>query len=307
MRILLAGASGFLGGWLSRWLTDAGHDIVKLVRRQPAGPAEVSWQPSAGRLDPVALAGCHAVINLAGAGIGDHRWTARYKTVLRASRVDTTSTLAAAMAALPGHDRPAVLLNSSGISCYGDTQGRTVTEDAPLGEGFLPDLCRAWEAATVPAADAGVRVVLLRTAPVLHREGGLLKPQLLPFKLGVAGKLGDGRQWVPWIALADWLAAVSFLVERDDIAGPVNVVSPHPVTNAEFTRALGRVLRRPTIMPIPAFGLRLALGGFSVEVLHGSGALPAVLTRAGFTYRYPELPAALAAALHDDPLPVTRG
>jgi uncharacterized protein (TIGR01777 family) len=303
MRILLAGASGFLGGWLARWLTADGHEVVRLVRRTAPGPGEVSWQPSTGQLQPEAVAGADAVVNLAGAGVGEHRWTARYREVILRSRVDTTRTLATTIADLPAGRRPRVMLNASGISCYGDTGTRTVDEQTPLGEGFLPDVCRVWEGATADAADAGVRVALLRTAPVLHREGGLLKPQLLPFRLGIAGKLGDGRQWVPWIALADWLAAVTFLLERDDVAGPVNVVSPTPVTNAEFTKALGRALHRPTIMPIPAFGLRLALGGFSVEILNGSGALPGVLTGAGFAYRYPRLDAALSAALHDDPLP----
>jgi uncharacterized protein (TIGR01777 family) len=301
MRILMAGASGFLGGWLGRWLTDAGHDVVRLVRRAPRDPDEREWRPSEGRLDPAAVAEADAVVNLAGAGIGDHRWTARYKAVLLSSRVDTTRTLATTIAALPAADRPHVLLSMSGISCYGDTRGRTVTEEAPLGDGFLPSVCRAWESATGPAADAGVRVVLLRTAPVLHRDGGLLKPQLLPFRLGIAGKLGDGRQWTPWIELSDWLAAATYALDRPEVSGPVNVVSPTPITNAEFTKAFGRALRRPTVMPIPAFALRVALGEFSVELLSGSGALPGVLTRTGFTFRYPDIDAALRVALREDP------
>ncbi|HEU5111016.1 MAG TPA: NAD-dependent epimerase/dehydratase family protein, partial [Micromonosporaceae bacterium] len=228
MRIVMAGSSGFLGGWLARRLRAAGHDVTRLVRRPPRGDGEdreVSWDPGAGRLDPSVLAGAGAVVNLAGAGVGDHRWTAAYKATLRSSRVDPTATLARTIAALPAGDRPGVLLNSSGISCYGDTRGRTVTEAAPLGQGLLPDVCREWEAATGPAAQAGVRVVSLRTAPVLHRDGGLLKPQLLPYRLGVAGRFGDGRQWTPWIALADWLEAAVFLLEGD-LSGPVNVVSP---------------------------------------------------------------------------------
>jgi uncharacterized protein (TIGR01777 family) len=300
MRIVMAGASGFLGGWLSTWLTEAGHQVTRLVRRPPSGPAEVRWRPAAGELDPAVLAGADAVVNVAGAGAGDHRWTARYRATILASRVDTTATLAGTIAALPADARPRVLLNSSGISCYGDTGDRTVTENDPLGEGFLPRVCRAWEGATGPAARAGVRVVLMRTAPVLHRDGGLLKPQLLPYRLGIAGKFGSGRQWVPWIALADWLSAAVFLLEHD-VSGPVNVVSPALVTNARFTRALGRALHRPTIMPIPGFALRAVLGGFAVEVLTGSGALPAVLTAAGFTFRYDNLDAALHAALRQDP------
>jgi uncharacterized protein (TIGR01777 family) len=300
MRILMAGASGFLGTRLAHRLSADGHDVVRLVRREPRGSGEVEWDPSAGRLDPAALDGTEAVVNLAGAGIGDKRWTDRYRRLLVSSRVDTTSTLATAIAGLPADARPRVLLNSSGISGYGDTGGRTVTEEAPLGKGFLPEVCRMWEAATAPAADAGVRVVRLRTAPVLDRDGGLLKPQLLAYRLGIAGKFGSGRQWSPWIALADWLSAVTFLMDRDDLAGPVNVVSPTLVTNAEFTKAVGRALHRPTVMPIPAIALRVLLGGFSVEVLHGSGALPGVLTAAGFTYRYGDLDAALSAALRKD-------
>jgi uncharacterized protein (TIGR01777 family) len=300
MRILMAGASGFLGTRLADRLTGDGHEVVRLVRREARGPGEIAWQPSERRLDPDAVAGAGAVVNLAGAGVGDKRWTKAYKRVLMSSRVDPTATLAATIAALPADARPRVLLNSSGISCYGDTDGRTVTEDAPLGEGFLPDVCRAWEGATAPAADAGVRVVKLRTAPVLDAAGGLLKPQLLAYKLGIAGKFGNGRQWTPWIALADWLSAATFLLGRDDIAGPVNIVSPDLVTNAQFTKAMGRALRRPTFMPIPAFAMKVLLGGFSVEVLGGSGGQPGVLTAAGFTFRYPELDAALSAALRKE-------
>lgn len=301
MRILMAGASGFLGGWLTRWLTAAGHDVVRLVRRPPTGPDEVRWRPEARELDPEVAAGVDAVVNLAGAGVGDHRWTPRYKAVLMSSRIDPTATLADTIAALPADARPRVLLNASGISCYGDTRGRTITEDAPLGDGFLPTVCRAWEGATAPATAAGVRVVLMRTAPALHRAGGLLKPQLLPYRLGLGGPFGGGRQWSPWIALQDWLSAVPFLLEREDVAGPVNVVSPTLVTNAQFAKALGRALHRPAVLPVPAFALRALLGEFSVEVLSGSGALPAVLTRAGYTFRYPDLDAALSAALHADP------
>lgn len=307
MRILMAGSSGFLGRWLTASLSGAGHEVTRLVRRPPSGPDEVGWQPSARRLAPSAVAGADAVVNLAGAGVGDHRWTASYRETIFSSRVDSTATLAAAVAGLPAGERPRVLLNSSGISCYGDTTGRTVTENDPLGRGFLPDVCRAWEGATAPASDAGVRVVLLRTAPVVHRDGGLLKPQLLAYKLGIAGPFGGGRQWAPWVALADWLAAVEFLLERDDVTGPVNIVAPTLVTNAQFTKSLARAVHRPAVMPIPAFALRLLLGGFSVEVLSGSGAVPEVLTNADFTFRYPELDAALDAALHDDqPLPQAR-
>jgi uncharacterized protein len=297
MRIVMAGASGFLGTKLADRLTQDGHDVVRLVRRPPRAPAEVRWDPGAGQVDPATLTRADAVINLAGAGISDKRWTERYKEVLRRSRVDTTGTLASAIAGLPPEDRPRTMLNASGIHWYGDTGDRAVEEDAPAGEGFLPDLCRVWEAATRPAEDAGVRVVFLRTGLPLHRDGGFLKPQLLPFRLGIAGKLGSGRQWQPWISMADWMSAVEFLLGRPDLAGPVNMVGPDPVTNAQFTKAFGRVLHRPTIMPVPAFGLRIALGEFADEALASLRVLPGVLTRAGFAYEHTDVETALRAAL----------
>lgn len=296
MRILMAGASGFLGVRLAEQLRRAGNTVSRLVRRPARTPDEASWDPATGQLDPAVVAAADAVINLAGAGVGDRRWTAAYKRLIRSSRVDSAGTLAATIAQLPAADRPRALLQSSAVGWYGDTGDREVTEDSPAGSGFLADVCRVWEAAARPAEDAGVRVVLLRTGLPLDVEGGLLKPQLLPFKLGVGGKLGSGRQWVPWISLADWLAAAAFLLERD-VAGPVNVVGPRPVTNAEFTGAFAQQLHRPAIMPIPAVGLRLALGEFAGEALRGQRVLPEALSQAGFGWRHPTLEAALRAAL----------
>lgn len=296
MRILIAGASGFLGSRLIDHLTGTGHEIVRLVRRAPHRAGEIRWDPASGALDPAALSDIDAVINLAGAGVGDHRWTDSYKTLIRTSRVDTTSTLARTIADLPPADRPKALLNSSAIGWYGDTADRPVDEHAPAGDGYLPDVCRVWEAATRPAEDAGVRVVRLRTGFPLHRDGGFLKAQLLPFKAGIGGKLGNGRQWIPWIALEDWLRAVEFLLDRVDLAGPVNVVGPAPVTNAEFTKVFAAQLNRPAIMPIPAFGLRLVLGEFAVEALSSSRVMPGVLTAAGFEFRHKTLPDAMQAA-----------
>ncbi len=299
MRILMAGASGFLGTRLADLLTADGHEVTRLVRRTPRGADEREWNPSAAQLDPAVVAHADAVVNLAGAGVGDRRWTDEYRRVIRSSRVDTTTTLAITMAGLAAADRPRVLLNSSAVGWYGDTGDRTVEEDAPAGEGFLADVCRVWEAATRPAEDAGVRVVRMRIGLPLHRDGGMLKPQLLPMRLGVSGPLGGGRQWWPWISLEDWLRATRFLLDSDEIAGPVNLVGPAPVTNAEFTRELARQLRRPAIMPIPALALKIVLGGFSIEALSSSRVLPGVLTRAGFAYHHPDLPTALRAALHD--------
>ncbi|MEU1753844.1 TIGR01777 family oxidoreductase [Micromonospora matsumotoense] len=299
MRILMAGVSGFLGTRLVDRLTGDGHQVTRLVRRSPRNPDEQRWDPAAGQLDPAVVAGADAVVNLAGAGVGDKRWTDDYRRVIRSSRVDSTTTLAVTIAGLPAADRPRVLLNSSAVGWYGNTGDRVVEEDAPAGDGFLADVCRVWEAATRPAEDAGVRVVRLRTGLPLHRDGGLLKPQLLPFKLGIAGKLGSGRQWLPWISLRDWLDATVFLLTAEEIAGPVNVVGPHPVTNAEFTRELARQLHRPAIVPIPALALKAALGGFAQEALTSTRVLPGVLTRAGFPWTHPALPAALHAALTD--------
>ncbi|WP_091350113.1 TIGR01777 family oxidoreductase [Micromonospora rhizosphaerae] len=297
MRILMAGVSGFLGTRLVDRLTSDGHQVVRLVRRPPRTPDERQWKPSAAELDPAVVADADAVVNLAGAGVGDKRWNDEYRKLIRSSRVDSTTTLAITIAGLPAEDRPAVFLNSSAVGWYGNTGDRVVEEDSPAGEGFLADVCRVWEAATRPAEDAGVRVVRLRTGLPLHRAGGMLKPQLLPFKLGVAGRLGSGRQWLPWISMRDWLDAAAFLLDRDDLAGPVNVVGPNPVTNAEFTKELARQLHRPAIIPIPALALKITLGGFAHEALTSARVLPGVLSRAGLTYHHPDLPTALHAAL----------
>lgn len=299
MRVVISGASGFLGQQLTRWLTEDGHRVSRLVRRADTGPGEISWDPAAGRLEPAALAPHDAVVNLSGAHIGDHRWTERYKRVLVSSRVDTTGTLARTLAALPAGERPATLVNVGGINWYGDTGDTTVDERSPAGTGFLADLCKAWEEATAPAEEAGVRVVRLRSGTPLHRDGGYLKPQMLPFRLGIGGKLGSGRQWMPWISMVDWLLAVAFVLERDSIAGPVNVVSPHPVRNSEFTKEFGAALHRPVLMPIPAFGLRILLGEMVPESLASVRARPGVLLDAGFTFRQPGVREALEAALHD--------
>jgi uncharacterized protein (TIGR01777 family) len=301
MRILMAGASGFLGTHLVDLFRAAGHDVTRLVRRPARAADEVPWDPASSQLDAPVVAGADAVINLAGVGVGDRRWTARHKNAIRSSRVDSTGTIARVIAHLPAADRPAVLLQASAVGWYGDTGDDEVTEETPAGTDFLADVCRVWEAATRPAEDAGTRVVLLRTGLPLDEHGGLLKPQMLPFRLGIGGKLGAGRQWVPWIALTDWLGAVQFLLDRDDIAGPVNVVGPHPVTNATFTQAFGHLLHRPTIMPIPGPALHLVLGGLAGEALKSQRVLPGVLRRSGFTWTCPTLESALRAALASTP------
>ncbi|GIF04500.1 TIGR01777 family oxidoreductase [Actinoplanes siamensis] len=300
MRIVMAGASGFLGARLADRWRRSGHDITRLVRRPP-GAGEAAWTPSQGRLDPAVLAGADAVVNLAGANIGARRWTASYRNVLRASRVDSTDTIARAIAKLPPGDRPRTLLQSSAVGWYGDTGDQEVAEEAPAGTTFLADLCRVWEAAARPAEDAGARVVLLRTAPVLDRQGSPLKPLLPLFKLGGGARIGGGRQWMAWIALADWLAAADFLLEREELAGPVNLVSAQQCTNLEFTRELARQLRRPALLTVPGPVLDLVLGELAGEAQRSQRAIPGVLRDAGFSWAYPDIQSALAAALRPQP------
>jgi uncharacterized protein (TIGR01777 family) len=296
MRILIAGASGFLGTKLVERLRHEGHDVTRLVRRPARGADEATWEPSGGQLDPALVSVTDAVINLAGAGVGDKRWTPAYKSQIRSSRVDSTGTIARTIKDLPVEDRPRTLLNASAVGWYGDTGDQEVTEDAPAGTGFLADVCRVWEAAARPAEDAGIRVALLRTGLPLDEHGGLLKPQMLPFRMGVGGKLGNGRQWLPWIALQDWLDAVVFVLDRD-IAGPVNLVGPAPVTNATFTEIFGRLLHRPTVMPIPGIALHVALGEFAGEALRSQRVLPGVLGQAGFEWNHPTIESALRVAI----------
>jgi uncharacterized protein (TIGR01777 family) len=235
-----------------------------------------------------------AIINLSGAGLGDHRWTAHYKNIIRTSRIEPTAVLARAIASATV--KPRVLLNASGVGFYGDTGDRVVTEDAESGVGFLSEVCRAWEAATRPAEDVGVRVVHLRTSPVLAASGGLLKRMVPIFKVGLGGRLGSGRQYLPWVSLADWLGAVTYLLDSD-ISGAANICAPNPVVNAEFTRVLANELHRSAVLAVPTFALKLALGEFSIEALTGQRALPAVLANAGYQFKHPELDEALRWAL----------
>ncbi|MDG6102388.1 TIGR01777 family oxidoreductase [Dactylosporangium aurantiacum] len=295
MQIVIAGASGFLGGRLVPHLRAAGHQVTQLVRRPARNPGELRWDPAAGLLDASALAGKDAVINLAGAGVGDRRWTAQYKETLRSSRVDTTQTLAKAIAAA-GPDGPRVLLNSSAVGFYGDTGDRPVDELSPAGEGFLADLCQVWEAATRPAEDAGARVALLRTGLPLAKDGGLLQPLYLQFKLFAGGRMGSGRQYLPWMSLPDWLDAVLFTLDRD-LAGPVNLTGPEPVTNAEFSAALAKVMHRPNLLPVPGFAVKAAVGEFGGEALASQRVLPGVLVREGFPFAHRTVEAALQQAV----------
>ena len=273
-----------------------GHDVVRLVRRAPRAADERQWDPAAHKLDPAVVSGADAVVHLAGAGIGDKRWTESYKREIRASRIDGTATIAAAVAA--ADQAPAVLVAASAVGFYGDTGDDAVDESASAGNGFLADLVHDWEAATAPAVAAGVRVVNVRTGVVLGAEGGALGKVLPLFRVGLGGRLGNGLQWMSWIALPDYVVALRFLLDRKDVSGPVNVTAPEPVRNRDYTKAIGRVLHRPTLAIVPAAALRAALGGFADEgVLVSQRVVPARLEEAGFTFAFGDIDSALAATI----------
>ena len=296
MKIAVTGASGLIGTPLVTALRAGGHDVVRLVRGDSAGtPDARPWDPAHRRLDPAVLADRDAVVHLAGAGVADRRWTAAYRRTVLDSRVDGTTAVAQAMAAARG---PQVLLSASAVGWYGDTGDRVTDETGPTGEGFLAEVCRRWESATAPAERAGVRVAHLRTGIVLSGAGGALKKQVLAAKAFAGAPLGTGKQWSSWISLHDEVAAIRHLLTAD-VAGPVNLVGPAPVTNSEFTRVLNRVVHRPTIpVPVPAPVLRAVLGGFADEgVLIGQRLVPAVLQRSGFSFAHPDLETALRASL----------
>ena len=299
MKIGITGASGLIGPPLVRTLREDGHDVVRFVRSTSAGPDERSWDPAHRHLPVESVADLDAVVHLAGAGVGDKRWTDARKALVLGSRVDGTTAVAQALAeAAAAGSGPRVLLSSSAIGWYGDTGDRLTDESGPSGEGFLAEVCRQWEAATTPAAAAGVRVVRMRTGIVLTGQGGIIGKQLLLFKAGLGAPLGSGRQWVSWITLHDTVAAMRHLLTAD-VAGPVNLVGPAPVTNREFTKALGRAVHRPTLpIPVPGVALRLAVGQFAEEaVLIGQRLAPTVLLSSGFTYAHADLDTALRASL----------
>lgn len=295
MRVVMAGSSGLIGTALVPLLRRAGHEVLRLVRRRPSAPDERGWDPAAGTLDAGTLDGAGAVVNLCGVNLGHRRWSGEFKQLLRDSRLVPTEVLAGAVA----EQRVPVLVNAAGSSIYGDTGDLVVDETAAPGTGFLAELCRDWEAATAAARNGGARVVTLRTGPVLSRGGGLLRELRPFFALGLGGRLGDGRQYLPWISLDDVTGAIRYLLEHEDIAGPVNVTGPAPVTNAEFTRAFGEALQRPAALVVPGFALRVARGSELADelALTGQRAVPAALQRHGYEFEHPTLDAALAAAL----------
>ncbi|MFC9133095.1 TIGR01777 family oxidoreductase [Streptomyces sp. NPDC057099] len=296
-RIAVTGASGLIGSALVRSLTADGHEVVRLVRHEPRAADEVRWDPEGGRVDTAGLAGCHGVVNLAGAGVGDRRWTDAYKQRIRDSRVNGTAALAEAVASLDEKDRPRVLVNGSAMGYYGETGDRAVDESAPAGEGFLPSLCVDWEGAAAPAREAGVRTVFTRTGLVVSREGGAWGRLFPLFQAGLGGRMGDGRQYWSFIALHDEVAAIRHLLETDGLSGPFNLTAPNPLTNREIVAAMGRVLRRPTLFAVPAPVLRSVLGEMAGDVLGSARVLPTRLLESGFRFAFPEIEGAIRAAL----------
>ena len=286
MDVVIAGSHGLIGRALVEHLVTAGHQVVRLVRRPAERADELEWEPSTGRLTAGALSGVDAVVNLAGAGVGDHRLTPAYKRTVLESRTSTTALLARTMAAAASP--PRMLLQGSAVGAYGDTGPREVDETESLGRTFLASVVREWEASTEAARDAGIRVAHLRTGIVLSPHGGALARMLPLLHAGIGGRLGSGRQFWSWITLEDEVRAITHLL-TSSVQGPVNLTAPHPADNAHVTRALARELRRPAVVAVPAVALRIALGEFSQEVLGSIRAVPHVLTADGFTFHHPTI------------------
>jgi len=290
--IAIAGSSGLIGSALVAALRAADHRVMRIVRRTPANSGEVHWNPESGEFDATALNGVDAVVNLCGINIGQRRWSGAFKQNLRDSRITPTEVLAAAVS----EAGVGVLVNASAVGYYGNTRDRQVDETASAGNGFLAQLCQDWEAATAPAQQGGVRVVLARTGLVLAPSGGVLGRMRPLFSLGLGARLGTGRQYISWISLEDEVRALQFAISHDALRGPVNLTGPAPVTNAEFTAALGRAVRRPTPLVLPGFAVRAALGELADELLCGQRAIPAVLERAGFRFQHNTIGEALRYA-----------
>jgi len=296
MKILVSGSSGLVGSALVKFLGTAGHEVARLVRTEPARPSEILWNPEGGSWGPSRLEGCDAVVHLAGESIATGRWTAAKKARIRQSRVRGTSHLSEALARLARP--PKVLVSASAIGFYGNRGDETLRESSSPGSGFLPEVCQAWEKATEPASKAGMRVVHLRFGIILSPEGGALAKMLIPFRWGAGGVIGSGRQWMSWIALEDVVGAISHVLSAGSLQGPVNVVSSMPVTNQGFTKTLGKVLSRPTLIPMPAFAARLVLGEMADELLLASTRVePARLLGSGYRFLRPDLEGALRSLL----------
>ena len=296
MKVLITGASGLIGSALIPRLTDAGHTVIKAVRRPSTSPTVLSWDPVAGTIDSRKLEGVDAVIHLAGAGIGDKRWTPEYKKEILDSRVLGTRLIAESIASMS--TRPSVFLSGSAIGIYGSRGDEVLDESSSVTDDFLAQVCVDWEAAATPAVDAGIRTVFLRTGIVLSPNGGALKKQLPVFKMGLGGTFGSGRQWQSWISIEDEVGAIVHLL-TSSVSGPVNLTAPNPVTGKDFARTLGKVLKRPAFAKIPSFGPKALLGSELVQnlLLNGQRATPGVLQKDGYTFTHPELETALRALL----------
>jgi uncharacterized protein len=296
--VILSGASGMLGGAVKRALTSRGIPSLQLVRRQAADGGQLDWNPTADPAigNPEPIEGAAAAIHLSGANVAGHRWTEAYRREMTASRVDSTRRLATVLAGL--RKPPKTFLVASAVGIYGDRGDEVLNEGSPAGRGFLAVLCRDWEAAAEPARQAGIRVVHLRFGVVLGPGEGALKQMLPPFRMGIGARIGNGRQWMSWVGLADAVEAVLFALDRTDISGPLNGTAPNPVTNAEFTRALGRQLGRPALLAVPSFAMRLIFGQMADEALLASARVrPEKLQAVGFEFALPTVDQALAAAL----------
>ncbi|MFJ6700955.1 TIGR01777 family oxidoreductase [Streptomyces sp. NPDC091272] len=295
MRIAVTGSTGLIGTALVRSLRADGHEVVRLVRRPARSKEEVSWDPRRSHVDTHGLVGCEAVVHLAGAGIGDHRWTDAYKRELRESRLLGTAAIAEAVASLDVP--PRVFVSGSALGFYGETGDRAVDEEAPPGDGFLPSLCVEWEEAAGPAEEAGIRTVFPRTGLVVARGGGAWGKLFPIFRAGLGGRLGSGRQYWSFIALHDEVAALRHLIDTESLSGPVNLTAPEPVTNREVTAAMGRVLHRPALFPVPKPVLQVALGELAEDVLGSQRVVPRRLLESGFSFAFPTVDDAIRAAL----------
>lgn len=296
MKILISGATGLVGKALTKSVTSDGHEVVRLVRRKPSAAAEIEWHPNEGRIDSERLEGVDAVVHLAGESIASRRWTDEKKRAIRDSRIKGTSLLSESLARTP--TPPSVFISASAIGYYGNRGDELLTETSPPGDDFLAGVCIEWENATKPAVGKGIRTVNARFGIILDENEGALAKMLTPFRMGIGGRVGDGRQWMSWVVLDDVVNALKFLIADASTRGPVNFVSPNPVTNAEFTKTLGRVLSRPTFFPLPKFGARLAFGEMADALLLASQRVkPAVLEEKGFKFGWPTLEAALTHIL----------
>jgi uncharacterized protein len=295
MRIAITGSSGLIGSALGRSLRSDGHTVVRLVRREPVSGDEVRWDPERRYVDAAGLIGCDAVVHLAGAGVGERRWTAAYKQKLLDSRVLGTTAIAEAVASLDVP--PRVLVCGTAVGFYGDTGDRPVDETAPPGERFLADLCQQWEAAAAPAREAGIRTAFARTGLVVARQGGAWGRLFPLYKAGLGGRLGDGRQYWSFISLHDEIAALRHIVDTPGLSGPVNLTGPEPLTNRDINAAMGRVLHRPALFAVPAPVMRVALGEFAGDILSSQRVIPRKLLDSGFTFAFPGIDEAIRAAL----------